>query len=112
LTEDNDKEGKLTSLTIELAGGAGANGSNTFADTDGVSYDIHVADDAETVIEDILDGATPFTTGILTGTGRKARIRTRIRGAYLGLKMYNSTASETWAINKMFGEIKPAGLIK
>ena len=112
LTEDNDKEGKLTSLTIELAGGAGANGSNTFPDTDAVSYDIHVGDDAETVIEDIRDGATPFTTGTLSGTGRKARIRTRVRGAWLGIKFYNSTASETWAVNKVFGIIKDAGRIK
>ena len=112
LTEDNDKEGKLTSLTIELAGGAGANGSNTFPDTDAVSYDIHVGDDAETVIEDIRDGATPFTTGILSGTGRKARIRTRARGAYLAIRFYNSTATETWAVNKIFGEIKEAGKIR
>jgi len=111
LTEDNDKEGKLTSLTIELGGGA-TGGSGAFADTDGVSYDIHVADDAETVIEDIRNAETPFTTGTLSGTGRKARIRTRIRGAWMGIKFYNSTASETWAINKVFGIIKDAGRIK
>ena len=110
LTEDNDREGKLTSLTIELSGG-GTGGD--FSDTDGVSYDIYVADDAETVIENIKDVAdTPFTTGTLSGTGRKARIRTRVRGAWLGIKFYNSTASETFAINKVFGEVKPAGKIK
>lgn len=112
LTEDNDKEGKLTSLTIELAGGAGANGTNTFPDTDGVSYEIHVGDDAETVIEDILDGATAFTSGTLSDTGRKARIRTKVRGAWLGIKFYNSTASESWAVNKIFGDVKEAGRIK
>jgi len=109
LTEDNDKEGKLTSLTIELAGGASG---TTFANTDNVSYEIHIGDDAETVIENILDGATAFTSGTLSGTGRKARIRTKVRGAFLGIKLYNSTATETWAINKIFGEIKPAGKIK
>ena len=110
LTEDNDKEGKLTSLTIELAGG-GTGGA--FGDTDGVSYDIYVADDVETLIENIKDVAdTPFTTGVLSGTGRKARIRTRVRGAWLGIKFYNSTASETWAVNKVFGTIKDAGRIK
>ena len=109
LTEDNDKEGRLTSLTIELAGGAAA---GAFSDTDGVSYEIHVGDDAETVIEDIRDGATAFTSGTLSGTGRKARIRTRVRGAYLGIKFLNSTASETWAVNRIFGTIIPAGKIK
>jgi len=110
LTEDNDKEGKLTSLTIELSGGATG---GAFSDTDSVSYDIYVADDAETVIENIRDVAdTPFTTGTLTGTGRKARIRTKVRGAWLGIRFYNSTASETWAVNKVFGTIVPAGRIK
>jgi len=109
LTQDNDKEGKLTSLTIELAGGAS---SGAFGDTDGVSYEIHVADDAETCIENIKDGDTAFTSGTLSGTGRKARIRTRVRGAWLGIKFYNSTASETWAVNKIFGEIKEGGRIK
>lgn len=107
--EEEDFEGKLTSLTIELGGGAagGAHG-----DPDGVSYDIHVADDPETLIEDVKDGATPFATGTLSGTGRKERIRTRSRGAWIGIKMYNSTASETFAINKITGKVVPAGRIK
>ena len=109
LSEDNDKQGKLTSLTIECAGGAAG---GAFDDTDGVSYDIHVADDAETLIEDIRDGATPIATGTLTGTGRKARIRTKLRGAWLGIKFYNSTSTETWAINRVFATIQEAGRIK
>jgi len=94
LTEDNDKEGKLTSLTIELAGGGAA---GDFGDTDEVDYEIHVADDAETCLEKIKDGDTPFTSGTLSGTGRKARIRTKIRGAYLGLKFYNLITTTDWA---------------
>lgn len=161
LTEDNDREGKLTSLTIELAGGGAA---GDFSDTDEVDYEIHIADDAETCLEKIKDGITPFTSGTLTGTGRKARIRARVRGAYLGLKFYNiitstawvtateyavddlvvylnieyicivahtseagggtheepdtnttdwtATSAQTWAINRVFGEVKPAGKIK
>jgi len=110
--EDADADGKLTSLTIELAGGAGANGTNTYGDTDGVSYEFHIGDDAETVMEDIIDGATAFAGGTLTGTGRQSRIRTRARGRWLGIKLYNSTAAETWAVNLVSGEIKPAGKIK
>jgi len=94
LTEDNDKNGKLTSLTIELAGGAA---NSAFSDTDEVDYEIHVADDAETCLEKIKNSDTPFTSGTLTGTGRKARIRTRIRGAYLGLKFFNTITTTDWA---------------
>lgn len=94
LTEDNDKEGKLTSLTIELAGGGAA---GDFGDTDEVDYEIHVGDDAETCLEKIKDGDAPFTSGTLTGTGRKARIRTKVRGAYLGLKLFNMITTTDWA---------------
>ena len=180
LTEDNDKEGKLTSLTIELSGGlattklthaalatahtkgdtltqavtgatmivafsntaktltfghsttgvftatanditgtgdgttfqATAVGTGSFTDTDGVSYEIHVGDDAETVIEKIKDGVAPHSSGTLSNAGRKARIRSRVRGAYLGIKLLNSELSESWAVNKVYGEVKKAGKIK
>ncbi len=179
LTEDSDKEGKLTSLTIELAGGfattklthaalttahakgdtltqatSGATmivafsnvaktltfghsatgtfnttnavtsdgngtgftptavGTGNFADTDGVSYEVHVGDDAETVIEKIKDGVAPHSSGTLSDSGRKARIRTKVRGAWLGIKFYNSTASETWAVNKIYADIKEAGKVR
>lgn len=109
LSEEEDMEGKLTSLTVELAGGES---SGVYGDSDGCSYDIHVADDPETLVEDVKDGATPFATGTLSGTGRKERIRTRVRGAWLGIRLYNSTTSETFAINKVTGQIVPAGRIK
>lgn len=109
LNETDDAEGKLISLTFELAGGAA---SGAFSDTDGLSYELHVGDDAETVLEDIQDGATARESGTLTGTGRKVRIRTRLRGRWLGVKLYNSTASQTWAINLISGIIVPAGRIK
>jgi hypothetical protein len=108
LSDTEDEEGKLTSLTIELGGGAsgGAHG-----DSDGVSYDLHVADDAETLVEDIKDGATPLHTGTLSGTGRK-KIQVRARGAYLGIRLYNSTAAETFVVNKIIGQLVPSGRIR
>lgn len=106
LSEDDDGEGKLTSLTFELAGGA-ADGSE--GDTDKVNYETHVADDAETALENIKDGDTAFSSGTLTGTGRKNRIRTRTRGAYLGIKLSNLAASSTFAINKISGTVVEAG---
>ena len=108
LSEEEDREGKLTSLTIVLGGGAA---DSAHSDTNGVSYDIHVADDPESLVEAVKNGDTPFATGTLTGPGRKDRIRTRVRGAWLGIKMYNDTISETFAINKISGKIIPAGRI-
>lgn len=108
MSDDIDKYGKLTSLTFELSGGA-ADGD--FSDTDGVSYALYNGNEPETILEDIKDGADAFTSGTLSGTGRKNRIRPRMRSTHFGLKLYNETASETWAINRIAGDIKPAGKV-
>ncbi len=157
LSQDSDKKGKLTSLTIEMSGG-GTGGA--FADSDGCSYATYVANDAETVLErsqalvawatgttyavgDLVtyssieyicivahtadDSGPPneepdtnttdwepatFSTGALTGVGRKNRIRDKIRAAWLAIKFFNSTVSETFGINKIFGDVKEVGKIK
>jgi len=111
---EDDKEGKLTSLTFELAGGGT---SDTFGDTNTVDYEIHVGDDAETVLETIIDGGTARESGTLTGVGdtdgkSRHKIRKKVRGAYLGLKLGNDTASETWSVNRVLANIKPKGKIK
>ena len=103
-----DTNGKLVELVFDLGGGA-SNGA--FSDTDGVSYSLFNGDDAETVLEDVIDGATAFTSGTLSGTGRKNKLRPRMRGAYMGLKLSNSTASETWAINKVLFNTRKAGRV-
>jgi len=51
-------------------------------------------------------------SGTLSGVGRKERLRHRLRGAYLGIKLGNSTADESWAIEAVAGEIVPAGKLK
>ena len=103
-----DEKGKLTELVFDLAGGAAA---GDFSDTDGVTYELHRGDDAETVLEDIRDGATAWKSGTLSGTGRKNKLRPRMKGAFMGLKLYNSTASETFAINRVLYNTKKAGRI-
>jgi len=111
---EDDKEGRLTSLTFELAGGGT---SDTFGDTNTVDYEIHVGDDAETVLETIMDGGTARESGTLIGigdTGGKSRhkIRKRVRGAYLGLKLGDDTDSKTWSINRILADIKRVGKVK
>lgn len=103
-----DVNGKLTEMVFDLAGGA-ADGS--FSDTDGVTYSLFKGKDSETVLEDIIDGATAFKSATLSGTGRKNKIRTRMRGAYMGLKLANSTSSQTWAVNKIMFDSKKAGKV-
>lgn len=103
-----DKEGKLTSITIELAGGESG---GDFTDSDGVTVELFKGDDAETCLERIKDGATAFSSATYSGTGRK-KSRPRMRAAFAGIKLSNSIASETWAVNKLFGNVIEAGNIK
>lgn len=101
-----DTNGKLTQLVFDTSGGAA---SGTFDDTDGFTYSLYVGNDAETVLENIIDGETPFLSGTISGSGRQNKIRTRARGAYVGLKISNSTASESWGINRVLYDSILAG---
>ena len=107
--DGEDSEGKIKQIVIESAGGASG---GDFGDTDAFSYDIHVADTAETVIEDVIDGATPALSGTVTGPGRKSRLRSKIRGQYGTIRLYNSTAAQTWAINKIMIDRSIVGRLK
>lgn len=104
-----DQNGKLTELVFDLAGGASGGDAG---DTDGVTYELHKGDDAETVLEDIVDGATAFFSDTLSGPGRKSKIKPRMKGAYWGLKLFNSTASETWAINRVLYGTQKSGRVR
>jgi len=112
---DGDKEVKLNSLTVTLAGGAEG---GSFGDTDEVTCSIYSGADAETVLEDIKDGETGQitktweTVDTVNPTGRQNRIREKIRGRYIGIKFSNDGSDETWAIEKVCGEIKQAGRAK
>ena len=93
-----DREGRVTQWIFESSGGAA---SGEYSDTDTIAYDIYTADDAETLVEDIIDGATAKASGTIIGAGRQNRIRDRVRGMYGTVKLSNTTAAETWAINRI-----------
>lgn len=109
LNEDDDVQGRLISTTVVNAGGGA---SATFSNTDEITVDIHVAKDAETLVENIKDGATPLHTTDLSGTGRKNRIRKRAKGKWLGIVLKNTAAGETWALGKLSIKTKMAGRIR
>jgi hypothetical protein len=102
--EDESAKGLLKEFRSIMAGGASG---GDFTDSDGVSWELHTGDDAETVLEDIKDGATAWTSGSWSTTGKQNKLRPRMRGSWAGIKLYNSTASETWALEKLFGDYVP-----
>ncbi len=111
LARDEDYYGLLTALEIVTAGGA-SGGSQS--DSNDVSYNIFIADTAEEVLEKLAANTDYRVTGTVTAPGRPkgARIRKRFRGMYLGIRLWNSTAVETWSVNKLLGNIKQGGRFK
>lgn len=103
--QEEDDFGKIRQIDIDLMGGRS---SGTFNDSDGCSWEIHVGEEAEEVLEDVEDGATAVSSGTVTGPGRSRRTTTG-RGVWAALKLFNSTASETWGLNKLFLKLRKAG---
>ncbi|KKK65995.1 hypothetical protein LCGC14_2968550, partial [marine sediment metagenome] len=93
---DRDSRGRLTSLAI-----------TTGNDTDGIEWQLYAADAAEDV-EDNMASETSDISGTISSAGR-VQLRPRVRGIYFGLRLKNSTLSETFSIENIVGEIKPAG---
>ncbi len=108
-SEDDDGQGRLNSVTLELSGGA-SNGSHS--DSDGVTLDVHVRDSAETLVEAVKDGDTPLITRTFTGPGRQKRIRGKARGKWVGVVLKNSLATKSWSLGKLSINSKIAGRIK
>lgn len=109
LSSTPDNKGRIISTTVVAAGGAT---SGVMSDSDGFQLGFYVADDAETCQENIEDGATAFLTVAVTGTGRKSRINTKIRGAYEAIKVSSIASSQTWAFDKITQEFVLAGRIR
>jgi hypothetical protein len=107
--EDGDGKGRMNSLTLETSGG-GSGGAQS--DTDGVTLDVFVGDNAEKMVEKVRDGDTPIITRTYSGPGRQKRLRDKASGKWLGVVLKNSTVSESWSLSKLSINTKLAGRIK
>lgn len=102
-----DLAAKIVAQTFVTAGG-GVGGSQS--DTDGITYEIYVADTAEEIIEAVTAATpAPMYAATITGPGKSTKKRHRARGIYAAVRIKNITASQTWAIDRILLEIKPAG---
>ena len=106
---EEEMEGKFKSLNVYLGGTS--LGSESVA-SDGVSYEVFVGESIEEVYKSIVDGDTPADSGTITNAGRSSRKTVYGRGAYAVIRIFNSTISETWTLNKLNGVIEPAGRIR
>jgi len=104
MNQDPEREGKMIGGFVTLAGGATG---GAFGDTDGCQLNFYRGDDAETVLEDIKDGATAFNSVAFTGTGRKTKITTKVRGNYIAIKAQTIASGQTWSFEKFVANVKP-----
>jgi hypothetical protein len=106
LSDFASNEGKITGLDIVLAGG-GVGGSQP--DSDGATYELYTAKSAEQVLEFMAAG-TMKASGTITGPGRDRKtFRKKIRGVYGGIKLFNATAEQTWALEQILIKVSKAG---
>jgi hypothetical protein len=98
-TAEDGRDGSVAAFDLTLAGGA----SGSLADSNSATTEVWAEDVAETVIEDLDAGINPKLSLTFAGPGRAhgAKKRRGVRGAYVGIKIGNSTVSETWGMEQL-----------
>lgn len=110
IATDGARTGLLRGLWMVAAGG-GAGG--TQPDTDSFDYQIFKADEAETIIENV-EAATPVPafSGTVTGPGKSKRKGHRASGTWIGIRFINTTAGETWAVDRVLIDSVARGMVR
>lgn len=106
-----NKEGVLTGMNVVSAGGA-SGGSES--DSNDIDFKVWTGLSAGDVTEKLIANTSPQIAGTVTAPGRRrgSAIRRKVRGAYLGLRLGNDTAAETWGLEKVILDLKGGGRIK
>ena len=107
----DDREGSLNSMNIITAGGA-TGGSE--ADSDDVEFKVWTGLSADDVTEKLIANTAPQIGGTVIAPGRRrgSTIRRKVRGQFLGLRIGNDTAGETWGLEKVILNTKKGGPVK
>jgi hypothetical protein len=103
LSKDLDKNGEFSGWNI-MAGG----------DSSDIYFKAYIGRTPDEVIDKIVAAGYPAVGGNFAAPGRRANNKRtqKITGAYLGIKLGNNTASESWSFEKFYGTVKPSGRIK
>ncbi len=111
LSDDPDKTGKLSLPNLVTAGRI-VNQVEVYSNN--VAYKIFTANSAEKLIEKLAANTNPQLGGTFFAPGRHTRNRRpqKIKGAYLGIRLENTTLGESWGFEKLFGTVVPSGRIK
>ncbi len=111
MSDDPKFTGKLTGLNCVTAGGA-TDGSQS--DSDNIECRVFTADSAENVIEKLSADTSPDMAKTIKAPGRQrgGSTRRKVKGVYMGIKLENTTAAETWGFEQLMIDLKNSGRLK
>lgn len=111
MASDIKYKGKLTGLDCVTAGGAA---SGTQSDSSPITYDVFVGNSAEQVIEKIAADTAPSIAGTIAAPGRRrgGMKKRKVTGVYMGVKLQNDTAAQTWGFEQLMLDLKDYGRFK
>ena len=81
------------------------------SDSDDVDFKVYTARTSEQVLERLYANTNPKFAGTFEGPGniRGTTRRQTVRDSYLGLRLQNTTAGESWAFEDLFIHLKNSG---
>ena len=102
------REGILAGIDLTVAGG-GIGGSQS--DSDDVDFKVYTARTSEQVLERLNANTNPNFAGTFVGPGnvRGTTRRQTVRDSYLGLRLQNDTAGESWGFEDLYIYLKDSG---
>jgi hypothetical protein len=109
MTRAARREGVLSGVDLTVAGGGS---SETYQkNSDDVDFKIYTAKTSEQVLERLAANTNPNFAGTFTGPGnfRGSTKRQTVRNAYLGVRLQNNTADESWGFEDLYVHLKDSG---
>lgn len=105
------KEGIFTSLLGIPTGGTTVGSLTNSSDID---WKLWTAETADELVEKLLANTSPKIAGTMVALGsiRGARKRREVRGMYMGIRLGNDTAGETWSLERLQVNIRQGGRLK
>ena len=106
------REGLFAGVDLTVAGGGS---DETYQkNSDDVDFKIYTAKTSEQVLERLAANSNPNFAGTFTGPGnlRGSTRRQTVRNVYLGVRLQNDTAAESWAFEDLHVNLKDSGRIK